>query len=264
MSDLLESIDARGVATLTLNRVGRRNAFDDALVAHLTEALRRLDAAPGVRILVLTGAGENFCAGGDIEWMKRLANSAAEINEADAFALADLMRTLDQFTKPTIAVAHGAVFGGGVGLVVCCDVCVASESAKFCLSEVKLGLIPAVVGPYVIRAIGIRQARRLFLTGEPVGGKRAMQIGLVHDVAPDTQLPLVKDRIIEAFLLGAPRAQADAKALMRLCEGRPIDEELAKDTALRLAARRISSEGQEGLSAFLEKRAPSWHPRPGG
>ncbi|MCC3244816.1 enoyl-CoA hydratase/isomerase family protein [Methylocystis sp. WRRC1] len=264
MSDLLETTDARGVTTLTLNRPGRRNALDDMLVVHLTEALRRLEAAPDVRIVVLMGAGESFCSGGDIEWMKRLANGAPEHNEADALALAELMKTLDQLSKPTIAVAHGAVYGGGVGLVACCDVGIASDGASFCLSEVRLGLIPAVVGPYMTRSIGIRQARRYFLTAEVISAKRAAEIGLIHDFAQEVELPKLLDRIIKAMLLGAPCAQADAKALMRLCEGRSIDEQLARETAQRLAARRVSSEGREGLSAFLEKRAPWWCAGPGG
>jgi len=262
MGVLLESSDPRGVVTLTLNRPERRNALDGALVARLTDALHRLDASADARIVVLTGAGESFCAGGDIEWMKRRVSNSAEANEADALALAELMRSLDQMSKPMIAVAHGAVFGGGVGLIACCDVALASEGAVFCLSEVKLGLIPAVVGPYVVRAIGMRQARRFFITAEQFDATRAVELGFIHEVSADAELPKLRDRVIDAMLLGAPCAQADAKALMRLCEGRPLEEELTTETAMRLAARWTSPEGREGLDAFLEKRPAYWRPRP--
>lgn len=260
MSHLLESIDRRGVVTLTLNRPARRNALDEALIASLTGALQRLDAAPAARVVVLTGAGGNFCAGGDIEWMKRLAGSAADANEADALALARLLQTLDGLSKPTIAIAHGAVYGGGVGLVVCCDIALATDNATFSLSEVKLGLIPAVIGPYVARAIGTRQARRLSVTAEVVDAERAAAIGIVQEFAPEAETRVLCDRVIEALLLGAPGAQAEAKALMRFYEGRPIDAQLMNESARRLAARRASPEAREGLNAFLEKRAPAWRP----
>ncbi|MBI1868086.1 MAG: enoyl-CoA hydratase/isomerase family protein [Methylocystis sp.] len=258
MDDLLQEVDARGVATLTLNRPERRNAFDEALVAHATAALKRLDARSDVRIVVIAGAGESFCAGGDIEWMKRMANDSFEANEADALALAALMRTLDRLTKPTIALVHGAAYGGGVGLAACCDIVVASREASFCLSEVKLGIIPAVIAPFVIRAIGARQARRYFLTAEAMSAERALEIGLAHEVVLQGELAQARDRLIDALLLGAPGAQSEAKAIALLCEGRPIDDELARETARRIAARRASVEGREGLSAFLDKRIPAW------
>lgn len=258
MDDLLEEVDARGVATLTLNRPERRNAFDEALVAHATAALRRLDARPDVRIVVLSGAGGSFCAGGDIEWMKRMANDTFEANEADAAALAELMRTLDRLTKPTVALVHGAAYGGGVGLAACCDIVIASEQATFCLSEVKLGIIPSVIAPFVIRAIGVRQARRYFLTAEAISAERALEIGLAHEVVPQAELAKARDRLIEALLLGAPGAQSEAKAVAFSCEARRIDDELARETARKIATRRASVEGREGLSAFLEKRIPAW------
>jgi methylglutaconyl-CoA hydratase len=256
--DLLESIDERGVATLTLNRPHRRNAFDGALVAHLTETLRRLDDDPEVRVVVMTGAGENFCAGGDVEWMRRASDASLEENEREAAALGEMFQTLDSLSKPTVALVQGAAFGGGVGLVACCDVAVATQSAKFSLSEVRLGLIPAVVGPYVVKAVGARQARALFLTAEIVRADCAFHIGLVHEICPDGGLTASRERIVEALLLGAPGAQAQAKRLVALCGERGLDASLARETARLLAERRASPEGVEGLNGFLEKRAPNW------
>ncbi len=258
MSGLLESIDARGVATLTLNRPERHNAFDDALIAAMTSSLTRLDGLSGVRVVVLEGAGESFCAGADIAWMKRAGEDDFEANVADAGVLAELMQSLDLLSKPTVAVISGAAYGGGVGLVACCDVAIASERANFRLSEAKLGLIPAVIGPFVIRAIGVRHARRYFLTAEQIPASRAKEIGLVHEVFADAELEAARDATIEALLSCAPGAQAEAKSLVSWCEGRPIDAELAQETARRIAARRASREAREGLSAFLEKRAPDW------
>ncbi len=258
MSDLLESIDARGVATLTLNRPQRHNAFDDALIAALTATLKRLDGQSGVRIVVLEGAGENFCAGADLAWMKRAGLNDFEANLADAEALAELMHSLDSLSKPTIAVIRGKVYGGGVGLVACCDVALASDKAIFCLSEARLGLIPAVIAPFVIRAIGARQARRYFMTAESYSAARANELGLVHEVMAEADLEPARDALIEALLSCAPGAQREAKALASFCAGRPIDAALARETARRIATRRASSEAREGLGAFLEKHLPSW------
>jgi len=258
MDDLLESIDSRGVATLTLNRPDRRNAFDEALIEHMTDALCRLDARSDVRVVVLTGNGPSFSAGADIEWMKRMAGATPEKNEADAAKFAKLLRALDRLSKPTIALVHGAAYGGGVGLIACCDIVIASEHASFCLSEVRLGVIPAVIGPFVIRSIGARQARRFVLSAEVISAGQAREIGLVHEAVPEQKLPAARDRVIEALLNGAPGAQAEAKALMFLCCGRSIDDELMREAARRLAARRASPEGREGLNAFLEKRSPAW------
>jgi methylglutaconyl-CoA hydratase len=258
MDDLLQSVDALGVAHLTLNRPRRHNAFDDALIANMTNALGRLDKSDAVRVIVLSGAGQSFCAGGDIEWMRRIASQSMEENVSDATALATLMRTLDRVSKPTIAVVHGAAYGGAIGLVACCDIVIASERATFCLSEVKIGIIPAVIAPYVIRAIGSRQARRFMMSAEVIFADHAREIGLVHEVAKDVELAPSRDRLIEALLSCAPGAQVEAKSLISYCEGRPIDEELSNEAARRIAARRASLEGKEGLSAFLEKRRPVW------
>ncbi|MGJ0507339.1 MAG: enoyl-CoA hydratase-related protein [Methylocystis sp.] len=256
--ELMESMDESGVVTLTLNRPHRRNAFDAALVASLTETLRRLDSDSDARLIILSGAGENFCAGGDIEWMRLAASAPPEENARDAAALAALFEALDKVSKPTIALVQGAAFGGGVGLVACCDIAIAARSAKFCLSEVRLGLIPAVVGPYVVKAIGARRARALFLSAEIIGADCAFHIGLVHEVASDGGLSAVRDRLIEALLLGAPGAQAQAKRLVAACADRPIDASLVRETSRLLAERRASAEGVAGLDGFLNKRPPDW------
>lgn len=258
MPIVIEKIDARGVATVTLNRPERHNAFDQTLVVATIAALRRLDARPDIRVVVMTGAGNSFSAGGDVEWMKRMATDTLEANQRDALLLAELMKTLDRLSKPTIAVVHGPAYGGGVGLVACCDIAIASETATFCLSEVKLGITPSVISPFVIRAIGARQSRRYFASAEVIFADRAAEIGLIHEVTAPEELIPVRDRIIDALLVGAPGAQAEAKVLTFLCEQRPIDDALAHETAKRIAARRASPEGREGLSAFLEKRQPHW------
>ncbi|WP_424363637.1 enoyl-CoA hydratase-related protein [Methylocystis parvus] len=256
--ELVETMDDRGVVTLILNRPQRRNALDPSLVAHLGGALRRIDADPDARVVVLSGAGENFCAGGDIEWMKSAAEASPQENEKDALALEEMFGALDQLSKPTVALVQGVAFGGGVGLVACCDISLAAKSAKFCLSEVRLGLIPAVVGPYVLRAIGARAMRALALSAEIVGADCAFHVGLVHEVAREDGLIAARDRIVEALLLGAPGAQAAVKQLVRICQDRIPDASLSRETARLLAERRSSPEGVEGLSGFLEKRAPIW------
>ncbi|HMK89718.1 MAG TPA: enoyl-CoA hydratase-related protein [Methylocystis sp.] len=262
MSELLQSIEARGVATLTLNRPGRHNAFDDALVGRLTAALHALGDRADVRVVVLRGAGKSFCAGGDIDWMKRLGTATDEANLADAEALASLFLTLDRLSKPTIAYVHGAAFGGGVGLVACCDIAIATEDARFCLSEAGLGVIPAAVGPYVLRAMSARATRRLMLTAEVFAAQAAKELGLVHEVVSDAEGSAECDRLIDALLACAPGAQREIKSLLAYCDAHPIGEELARETARRLAEKRASQEGREGLSAFIEKRAPKWRSGP--
>jgi methylglutaconyl-CoA hydratase len=258
MSGLLDTIDPRGVATLTLNRPERHNAFDDALIAELTAALRRLGADARVRAVVLASTGKSFSAGADIGWMRRAAEYGEAENRDDAAGLAALMQTLDRLPKPTIALVQGAAYGGGVGLVACCDIAIAAERASFCLSEVKIGLIPATIGPYVINAIGARHARRFFMSAEVIPASQALAIGLVHEVAPEGTLAERAEAVIAALLQGAPGAQQEAKALVFLCECRAMDDALAEETGRRIAARRASPEGREGLSAFLDKRAPAW------
>ena len=253
--DLLQTIDGRGVATLMLNRPDRHNAFDDALIAALTQALAALGARADVRAVVLTGAGRSFCAGADLEWMRRCARYDMAANLADAAALVRLMHTLDRLPKPTVAVVDGAAYGGGVGLAACCDIVLATDRARFCLSEVRLGIIPAAISPYVVRAIGPRHARRYFITAEVIGAAQAQAIGLVHEVAALDALPATLAAVLDALLLGAPEAQAAAKDLVFLCQG---DADVGDETARRIAERRASAEGQEGLGAFLDKRKPAW------
>jgi len=256
---VLERRDGRGVVTVTLNRPERHNSFDDALIAALTDCFRRLGGDAGVRAVVLAGRGRSFSAGADLDWMRRVAGYGAAENEADARALAAMLHALDRMPKPTVALVQGAAYGGGVGLVACCDVAIAAERASFCLSEVRLGLTPATISPYVVNAIGARHARRYFQTAEVIPAARAREIGLVHELVADDDALAEAGAAMLATLLGnAPEAQAEAKALVFLAEGRPVDEATGDETARRIAQRRASAEGREGLAAFLGKRTPAW------
>jgi methylglutaconyl-CoA hydratase len=252
------NIDERGVATLMLNRPQVHNAFDDRLIAGLTHELRELERDAHVRVVVLGGEGKSFSAGADLNWMQRMAKYSEADNIRDAVALANLMRVLDTMSKPTIARVQGAAFGGGVGLVACCDTAIAGSAAVFCLSEVRLGLIPAVISPYVVAAMGQRNARRYFLTAERFDAQEALRIGLVHAVVDPAQLDERLTQMIEELLKGGPRAIAAAKDLIASVANRPVDQTLAEDTAARIAQIRVSAEGQEGTNAFLEKRAAAW------
>jgi methylglutaconyl-CoA hydratase len=249
------------IGLITMNRPERHNAFDDALIAELTEALRSMEAEDGIRVLVLSGAGKSFSAGADLNWMKRMAGFSMDENRRDAMGLATLMRTLAHLRKPTIARVHGAAYGGGVGLVACCDIAVAAQSASFSLSEAKLGLIPAVVSPYVVAAIGERAARRYFLTAERFDAAEAWRIGLVHELVGDHEsLDDKIGEIVDAMLACSPSAQREAKELIRAVASRPVTSELIQDTAERIARIRSSPEGREGVAAFLDKRKASWVP----
>jgi len=240
-----------GVALVALARPDVHNAFDDTLIAELTATLITLDADPDVRAVVLLGQGRSFCAGADLDWMRRMAGYNRAENVADAKALAAMLRTLAQLSKPTIARVHGAAFGGGVGLVACCDIAVAAQEATFALSEARLGLIPATIGPYVVEAIGARAARRYFLTAERFEAAEAYRLGLVHDIVPLSLLDERIDALLDALLLAGPRAQGESKALVRAIAGKPIDDALIADTAARIARVRASPEGREGVAAFL-------------
>lgn len=254
---VLSQIDGRGVATLTLNRPELHNAFDDGVVATLTAELRRLEANTAVRIVVLAAAGPSFSAGADLAWMRRTADYTREENLHDALALAELMKVLRGLRKPTVAQVQGNAYGGGVGLVACCDVAIASRRASFCLSEVKLGLIPAVISPYVVEAIGPRAARRYFLSAEPIAAEEAWRLGLVHELAEEAELSAAVQRLVGQLLKNGPQAMTAAKALVTRIAP-PADEGLRRDTAGRIADARASAEGQEGLTAFLDKRKPAW------
>jgi methylglutaconyl-CoA hydratase len=260
MSEALFRVErrARGVIWLTLDRPEIHNAFDDRLIADLAKDLEVLGADAGVRCVVLTGAGRSFSAGADLNWMRRTASYGESENLADARALAGLMRTLNELPKPTVARVNGAALGGGTGLVACCDIVVASTQATFGTTEVRLGLIPSVIGPYVLAAIGARQARRLMLTGERISAAEALRLGLVHEVVAPEQLDGAVERIVGELLKSGPAALAAAKRLIRDLGGRPIDGPLIDDTARRIASLRASGEAQEGVGAFLEKRPPAW------
>jgi methylglutaconyl-CoA hydratase len=259
MSDSIRiDTDARGVATVTLARPEVHNAFDEATIAELTARLHAVDDDAAVRVVVLAAAGRSFCAGADLNWMSRTARYTEQENRVDALGLARLMRTLSHLRKPTIARVHGAAFGGGVGLVACCDMAVAAREAVFALSEVRLGLIPAVISPYVIRAIGARAARRYFLTAERFGAEEAYRLGLVSEVVDADQLDAAIGLLVDQLLKGGPKAIEACKNLIDAVAARPIDNAVTEDTALRIAQQRASEEGRAGIEAFLSKHPPSW------
>ena len=247
-----------GTARVILDRPERHNAFDDVLIAGLTEAFLGLDKDPLVDCVVLAATGRSFSAGGDLDWMKRAAEKDRAGNFADAQALARLMRSLDELSKPTMAVVQGAAYGGGVGLIACCDIAIAVETAMFALSEVKLGLIPAAISPYVVRAIGPRQARRYFQTAETFDAPQAVRIGLLHEIVVPGQLGARALEILGALHAAAPEARKAAKRLVFDVAHRPVDNELSDMTAERIAEIRSRDEAREGLSAFFERRKPSW------
>jgi methylglutaconyl-CoA hydratase len=255
---MLKLDTAGGVARLTLDRPEIRNAFDDALIAELTQALRGLDADDKVRAVVLAGNGPAFCAGADLNWMKRMAGYTYEQNLADARALATMLKTLDRMSKPAIARVHGPAFAGGVGLVAACDIAVGVPEAKFCLSEAKLGLSPATISPYVVRCMGERMARRYFLTAEVFDGIEAHRIGLLSMVSPSEKLDGEIEEMLEHLVQGGPQALFKIKDLIHSVSSKPIDDALIEDTAKRIAEIRVSPEGREGIASFLEKRKPAW------
>ncbi|MDE0390340.1 MAG: enoyl-CoA hydratase/isomerase family protein [Rhodospirillales bacterium] len=246
------------VATVTLNRPKAHNAFDDALVALLTSTLEGLGARYDVRVVVLTGHGKSFSAGADLAYMKRAAGFSEAENIVDARAVARLLMVLGGLPKPTVALVQGPAYGGGVGLVSACDIAIAADSAAFALTEVRLGLIPAVISPFVVRAIGDSWSRRYMLTGERFDAETALHIGLVHEVVPAKTLEARGAEIVQTLLRCSPDAQRRAKSLIDVVSGRPIDDALADDVARRIADARASEDGKEGIAAFLEKRPPKW------
>lgn len=247
-----------GVARLTMNRPQVHNAFDEHLIAELTAALETLAGDASVRAVVLAAEGRSFSAGADLNWMRRMAEFSQEDNLADALGLGHLMKALDTLPQPTVARVQGAALGGGVGLVACCDIALASEQAVFALSEVKLGLIPAVIAPYVVRAMGERQARRYFVTGERFGARRARELGLVHEVRAEEELDGALQELLDALATNGPGAMVEAKRLASFVARAPLDQAMLDETARRIAERRASREGREGVAAFLEKRRPAW------
>ena len=256
------TIDVReSVAIVTLARPAVHNAFNATLIRELTQALAALDGDTAVRAVVLLGEGKSFCAGADLNWMKEMAGYDEERNLADAKELAWMLRTLYLLGKPTIARVHGSVFGGGVGLVACCDIAFAAHDATFSLSETKLGLIPATISPYVVEAIGARQARRYFVSAERFDAAEAFRVGLVHDICPLAELDGKINELLASLLMAGPRAQNEAKALIRAVAAHPIDNAVIADTAARIARVRGSAEAKEGMAAFFEKRMPDWVPQ---
>ena len=258
MDKVITDIDDCGVARVRLNNPDKHNAFDDQIIGELTEAFVAIADNSNVRVMVLGSEGKSFSAGADLEWMKRMASYSYEENLRDASALALMLKTLNEIPQPTIARVQGAAFGGAVGLVSCCDMAVAASAASFSLSEVKIGLVPATISPYVIAAIGQRAVRRYFVTAERFDAHRAMEIGLVNEVVDAEQLDQEIARLIDALLANGPEAIIATKRLVFDIAGKPIDQQLIDSTCETIAAIRVSEQGQEGLQAFLEKRKPHW------
>jgi len=252
------SLSPRGVLTLTLNRPDKHNALDATILSALHAALLDAENSEYVRVVVLTGAGASFCAGADIAHMRSMRDASEEQNVEDARLVAQCLRALDELDRPLIARVNGNVFGGGVGLVACADVAIGVQSAKFALTEVRLGLVPATISPYVIAAIGARQARRLFLAALPFDANEALSLGLLHAVASPERLDETVDRYVDALLRAGPAALRAAKKLVRMVGATNDREVLQEETSRLLAKLRVSAEGKEGLSAFLERRSANW------
>jgi methylglutaconyl-CoA hydratase len=261
MYETLEIERDGGVATVWMNRPDVHNAFNAQLIADLTAACRALDADDSVRVVVLGGRGKSFSAGADLNWMKAAGEAGEAENFADAMRLAGMLRTLSEMSKPTIARVHGAALGGGMGLASACDICVATERGLFATSEVKFGIIPSAISPYVLRAIGERQAYRYFQTAERISAARAAELGLVHELVDSEQLDAKVSQIVASLLEGGPKSQGAAKELIRAVANRPVDDALVEDTARRIARLRVTPEAREGLDAFLSKRPAVWVPK---
>lgn len=246
------------IATVTLNRPDVRNAFNEATIAELTQAFAALGADGSVRAIVLAASGPAFCAGADLNWMKKMAGYTHAENHADALQLATMLRTIYACPQPVVARVQGDCYAGGMGLVAACDIVVAVDTAQFCLSEVRLGLIPATIAPYVIKAMGEQASRRYFLTAERFTAATALRIGFAHDVVTADALDATVAEIAKALVNNSPAAVRQAKTLVREVAGRPVDDALVDDTAARIAAIRASEQGREGVASFLEKRKPAW------
>jgi len=258
----IEVAAGNAITIVTLNRPEVHNAFNETLIAELTGALRGLAADKTVRAVVLIGAGESFCAGADLNWMRKMATFSPAQNLADAKSLATMLATLNEMPQPTIARVHGSAFGGGVGLVACCDIAIGTPDATFALSEAKLGLVPGAISPYVIEAIGARAARRYFLTAERFTAAEAFRLGLLHDLAQPAEIDGRINELLGFLVTAGPRAQAEAKQLIRVVAHRPIDDaSVIAGTARRIARVRATPEAKEGMAAFLGKRRASWVPR---
>ncbi len=255
---VLISKDASGISTITMNKPDVHNAFDEQLISDLTKAVKQLDADTQTRVVVLAASGKSFSAGADLGWMQKMSGYSEEENLRDARALAELMACLDQMNKPTIARVQGSAFGGGVGLIACCDMAIGVYDSKFALSEARLGLIPAVISPYVVSAIGARNSRRYFLTGERFDAESAHAMGLLHQLCYADELDGAVENMVDALLQCGPGAQSACKYLIRQVQSGKNNAELIEWTAQQIAQIRASHEGREGIAAFLEKRAPKW------
>lgn len=248
----------QGVVTVTLNRAEKHNAFNDEMIAELTACFNQVEQDSEARVMVLAANGKSFCAGADLSWMRRMASYSYAQNKADADALATMFKTLYRLRLPTIARVQGAAFGGAVGLIACCDMAVANKLSKFCLSEAKIGLVPATISPYVIEALGPRVAKRYFTTAEVFSSRRARRLGLISETVSEDALDDTVAELVSHILGNGPRAVEQGKALVSKVAYQPIDDELIDATSQLIANVRVSEEGQEGLGAFLEKRSPSW------
>ena len=246
------------VATVWLNRAELHNAFNTQVIAELQQCFDALHTRDDIRVVILAGRGKSFSAGADLNWMKAQSEASTVDNQADALKLAKMLHRLATLKQPTIARVHGIAFGGGMGLASACDICVASSDAKFATSEVRLGLAPSTISPYVIRAIGARQASRYFLTAERISAEQAQRIGLAHEVATAEQLDTKIDEIVQALLLGAPEAQTASKQLIQMVDQQPLTEPLLLETAQHIAHVRQGTEAKNGLNAFLNKQSPDW------
>ena len=258
--ETLEVAELNAVAIVWMNRPQVRNAFNETMIAELTAAFVALDRKPAVRAVVLAGRGPAFCAGADLNWMKKMAQFSFEENRRDAMGLAGMLHALHTLSKPTLARVHGPAFAGGMGLLAACDIAVASQDAEFCLSEVKLGLTPATISPYVIAAMGERAAQRYFLPAERFSAAEAYRIGLVQELTLPGELDARINGLLGDLVTAGPASLAATKDLMRAVARRPLEAKLIEDTATRIARARASDEGREGVRSFLEKRKPAWHP----
>ena len=258
MDKVFSTVDDRGVGRVTLNNPDKHNAFDDQIIGQLTEAFAAMAANSNVRLMILASEGKSFSAGADLGWMKRMASYSHAENLQDANALAEMLKVLYQMPQPTIARVQGAAFGGAVGLVSCCDMAVATSAASFAFSEVKIGLVPATISPYVIAAIGERAARRYFTTGERFDAAQALRIGLVNEVVDEDSIDDSINKLSDALLANGPQAVSGAKQLISNVSGKPIDQNLIDYTGETIADIRVSEQGQEGLQAFLGKTKPNW------
>lgn len=258
MSDLLIEIQDR-ICLLTINRQSKHNAFDDNLLAEMKNQFEKAINNPRIRVIVLKANGKHFSAGADLEWMQRIAQFSVEENLKDALVLANLMYTIHKSPKPTIAMVQGCAYGGGAGLAAVCDIVVAANSARFCFSEVKLGLTPAVISPYVVKAIGERPAKALFMSAEVFDAARALSLNLIHHCVPEDKLLEFTMNYAQQICNNAPDSVKDAKVLAEYVANKLIDEELLYHTAGLIAQKRVSKEGQYGIDSFLNKKTPDWN-----